>query len=94
VAIRVISGHRCIFWNKDNKQILKMVIDLRNIKLSDQIKKVNEIIESSFTETSIITNEETIIKMIPMQILDKKIKCKMKFTDNSWRVNLIAKEAK
>ena len=71
-----------------------MEIDLRNIKLSDQIKKVNEIIESSFTETSIITNEETIIKMIPMQILDKKIKCKMKFTDNSWRVNLIAKEAK
>ena len=69
-----------------------MVIDLRNIKLSDQIKKVNEIIESSFTETSIITNEETTIKMIPMQILNKKIKCKMKFTDNSWRVNLIAKE--
>ena len=69
-----------------------MVIDLRNIKLSDQIKKVNEIIESSFTETSIITNEETIIKMIPMQILNKKIKCKTKFTDNSWRVNLIAKE--
>ena len=71
-----------------------MVVDLRNIKLSDQIKKVNEIIESSFLETSIITNEETIIKMIPMQILNKKIKCKMKFTDNSWRVNLIAKEAK
>ena len=71
-----------------------MVVDLRNIKLSDQIKKVNEIIESSFVETSIITNEETIIKMIPMQILNKKIKCKMKFTDNSWIVNLIAKEAK
>ena len=71
-----------------------MVVDLRNIKLSDQIKKVNEIIESSFTETSIITNEETIIKMIPMQILNKKIKCKMKFTDNSWRVNLVSKEAK
>lgn len=71
-----------------------MVVDLRNIKLSDQIRKVNEIIESSFVETSIITNEETIIKMIPMQILNKKIKCKMKFTDNSWRVNLIAKEAK
>ena len=59
-----------------------MEIDLRNIKLSDQIKKVTEIIESDFIETSIITNEETIIKMIPMQILNKKIKCKMKFTDN------------
>tara|TARA_Y100000816_G_scaffold226944_1_gene171987 strand:+ start:750 stop:965 length:216 start_codon:yes stop_codon:yes gene_type:complete len=70
-----------------------MEIDLRNIKLSDQIKKVNEIIESDFVETSIITNEETIIKMIPMQILNKKIKCKMKFTDNLWRVNLISKEA-
>ena len=70
-----------------------MEIDLRNIKLSDQIKKVNEIIESDFIETSIITNEETIIKMIPMQILNKKIKCKMKFTDNLWRVNLISKEA-
>ena len=70
-----------------------MEIDLRNIKLSDQIKKVTEIIESDFIETSIITNEETIIKMIPMQILNKKIKCKMKFTDNLWRVNLISKEA-
>ena len=70
-----------------------MEIDLRNIKLSDQIKKVNEIIESDIVETSIITNEETIIKMIPMQILNKKIKCKMKFTDNLWRVNLISKEA-
>ena len=70
-----------------------MEIDLRNIKLSDQIKKVNEIIESDFVETSIITNEETIIKMIPMQILNKKIKCKMKFTDNLWRVNLISREA-
>ena len=70
-----------------------MEIDLRNIKLSDQIKKVTEIIESNFIETSIITNEETIIKMIPMQILNKKIKCKMKFTDNLWRVNLISKEA-
>tara|TARA_Y100001978_G_C23663191_1_gene419755 strand:+ start:816 stop:1031 length:216 start_codon:yes stop_codon:yes gene_type:complete len=70
-----------------------MEIDLRKTKLSDQIKKVNEIIESGFTDTSIITNEETIIKMIPMQILDKKIKCKMKYTNNSWRVNLIAKEA-
>ena len=69
-----------------------MEIDLRNTKLSEQIKKVNEVIENSFTETSIITNEETIIKMIPMQILDKKIKCKMKFIDNYWRVNLIAKE--
>ena len=71
-----------------------MEIDLRNTKLSEQIKKVNEVIENSFTETSIITNEETIIKMIPMQILDKKIKCKMKFIDNYWRVNLIAKEVK
>ena len=70
-----------------------MEIDLRNIKLSDQIKKVNEIIESDFVETSIITNEETIIKVIPMQILNKKIKSKMKFTDNLWRVNLISKEA-
>ena len=70
-----------------------MEIDLRNIKLSDQIKKVNEIIESDFVETSIITNEETIIKMIPMQILNKKIKCKMKFTDNLWRVNLISTAA-
>ena len=70
-----------------------MEIDFRNIKLSDQIKKVNEIIESDFVETSIITNEETIIKMIPMQILNKKIKWNMKFTDNLWRVNLISKEA-
>ena len=69
-----------------------MEVDLRKLKLSDQLKKVNEIIDSDFSETSIITNEEAIIKIIPMQILNKKIKCKMKFTDNSWRVNLIAKE--
>tara|TARA_B100000941_G_scaffold135292_1_gene96003 strand:- start:549 stop:764 length:216 start_codon:yes stop_codon:yes gene_type:complete len=70
-----------------------MEIDLRKLNLSEQIKKVNEIINSKFTETSIITNEEALIKIIPMQILDKKIKCKMKFTDNFWKINFIAKEA-
>tara|TARA_E500000178_G_scaffold53434_1_gene49465 strand:- start:173 stop:388 length:216 start_codon:yes stop_codon:yes gene_type:complete len=69
-----------------------MEVDLRKLKLSDQLKKVNEIIEGDFKETSIITNEEAIIKIIPMQILDKKIKCKMKFIDDYWKVNLIAKE--
>ena len=69
-----------------------MEVDLRKLKLSDQLKKVNEIIEGDFKETSIITNEEAIIKIIPMQILNKKIKCKMKFIDDYWKVNLIAKE--
>ena len=69
-----------------------MEVDLRKLKLSDQLKKVNEIIDSDFSETSIITNEEAIIKIIPMQILNKKIKCKMKFIDDCWKVNLIAKE--
>ena len=50
-----------------------MEVDLRKLKLSDQLKKVNEIIDSDFSETSIITNEEAIIKIIPMQILNKKI---------------------
>ena len=31
-----------------------MVIDLRNIKLSDQIKKVNEIIESSLQKLQLL----------------------------------------
>ena len=69
-----------------------MEVDLRKLNLSDQLKKVNEIIDSDFSETSIITNEEAIIKIIPMQILNKKIKCKMKFIDDYWKVNLIAKE--
>ena len=42
-----------------------MEVDLRKLKLSDQLKKVNEIIDSDFSETSIITNEEAIIKIIP-----------------------------
>ena len=44
----------------------------RKLKLSDQLKKVNEIIEGDFKETSIITNEEAIIKIIPMQSLNIK----------------------
>ena len=40
-----------------------MEVDLRKLKLSDQLKKVNEIIEGDFKETSIITNEEAIIKI-------------------------------
>ena len=69
-----------------------MEVDLRKLKLSDQLKKVNEIIDSDFSETSIITDEEAIIKIIPMQILNKKIKCKMKLIHDCWKVNLVAKE--
>tara|TARA_Y100001936_G_scaffold3977_1_gene3647 strand:- start:2230 stop:2445 length:216 start_codon:yes stop_codon:yes gene_type:complete len=69
-----------------------MEIDLRELKLNEQLKKVTEIIDSDFNEASIITNEEAIIKIIPMQILDKKIKCQMKYKDNYWKINLITKE--
>ena len=70
---------------KERKQKLENELQKHDIKFS---------FIDNFDRKSLTKNEETIIKMIPMQILDKKIKCKMKFTDNSWRVNLIAKEAK
>ena len=44
-----------------------MEIDLRELKLNEQLKKVTEIIDSDFNEASIITNEEAIIKIIPMR---------------------------
>ena len=43
-------------------------IDLRKIKNIEQVTKINEILNNEIDEVIILTDQEVIIKMIPLQI--------------------------
>lgn len=73
------------------KQLEEKLIDLRKIKSSEQVSKVKQILEEEINEVVILTDLEVIIKMIPMQILEKNLTCKMKIIDNYWQIKLIKK---
>ena len=73
------------------KQLEEKLIDLRKIKSSEQVSKVKQILEEEIKEVVILTDLEVIIKMIPMQILEKNLTCKMKIIDDYWQIKLIKK---
>ena len=73
------------------KQLEEKLIDLRKIKSSEQVSKVNQILAEEINEVVILTDLEVIIKMIPMQILEKNLTCKMKIIDDYWQIKLIKK---
>ncbi len=73
------------------KQLEEKLIDLRKIKSSEQVSKVKQILEEEINEVVILTDLEVIIKMIPMQILEKNLTCKMKIIDDYWQIKLIKK---
>lgn len=73
------------------KQLEEKLIDLRKIKSSEQVSKVKQILEEEINEVVILTDLEVIIKMIPMQILEKNLSCKMKIIDDYWQIKLIKK---
>ena len=73
------------------KRLEEKLIDLRKIKSSEQVSKVNKILAEEINEVVILTDLEVIIKMIPMQILEKNLTCKMKIIDDYWQIKLIKK---
>mgnify|MGYP001313040468 FL=1 len=73
------------------KRLEEKLIDLRKIKSSEQVSKVNQILVEEINEVVILTDLEVIIKMIPMQILEKNLTCKMKIIDDYWQIKLIKK---
>ena len=73
------------------KRLEEKLIDLRKIKSSEQVSKVKQILEEEINEVVILTDLEVIIKMIPMQILEKNLTCKMKIIDDYWQIKLIKK---
>jgi hypothetical protein len=73
------------------KRLEEKLIDLRKIKSSEQVSKVNQILVEEINEVVILTDLEVIIKMIPMQILEKNLSCKMKIIDDYWQIKLIKK---
>ena len=73
------------------KRLEEKLIDLRKIKSSEQVSKVNQILAEEINEVVILTDLEVIIKMIPMQILEKNLNCKMKIIDDYWQIKLIKK---
>ena len=73
------------------KRLEEKLIDLRKIKSSEQVSKVNQILVEEINEVVILTDLEVIIKMIPIQILEKNLTCKMKIIDDYWQIKLIKK---
>ena len=73
------------------KRLEEKLIDLRKIKSSEQVSKVNQILVEEINEVVILTDLEVIIKMIPKQILEKNLTCKMKIIDDYWQIKLIKK---
>ena len=73
------------------KRLEEKLIDLRKIKSSEQVSKVKQILVEEINEVVILTDLEVIIKMIPMQILEKNLSCKMKIIDDYWQIKLIKK---
>lgn len=69
-------------------------IDLRKTDRKNQVLKVNEILTQRIVKVTILTDQEVIIKMIPIQITDKDLSCKMKIINNYWEVILTKKERK
>ena len=81
MSIEIKISRRRISYINAMKLLNKRVAEIKNKEKSDLLW----VLEHPVTYTAGIRYNRN-------EILDKKIKCKMKFTDNSWRVNLIAKE--
>lgn len=67
-------------------------IDLRKTDSKNQVLKVNEILTQRIVKITILTDQEVIIKMIPIQIANKDLSCKMKIINDYWEVILTKKE--
>ena len=63
-------------------------IDLRKIKNIEQVTKINEILNNEIDEVVILTDQEVIIKMIPLQIINKNLVCQMKAIKDYWKIKL------
>jgi len=63
-------------------------IDLRKIKNIEQVTKINEILNNEIDEVIILTDQEVIIKMIPLQIINKNLVCQMKAIKDYWKIKL------
>ena len=63
-------------------------IDLRKIKIIEQVTKINEILNNEIDEVIILTDQEVIIKMIPLQIINKNLVCQMKAIKDYWKIKL------
>lgn len=63
-------------------------IDLRKIKNIEQVTKINEILKNEIDEVIILTDQEVIIKMIPLQIINKNLVCQMKAINDYWKIKL------
>ena len=67
-------------------------IDLRKINSLEQVTKINEILNNEIDEIIILTDLEVIIKMIPIQIINKDLVCQMKAIKDYWKIRLERKK--
>jgi hypothetical protein len=77
------------------------ILDLRTLPSSEQVQKTLIIIDSIKSDTTLFTDQELLLKLIPMKIASKNIKCKMQTitgspftkitTDDYWKITLSMK---
>ena len=66
----------------------KRIYDLKGNTSSDQVNKLISKIPNITDETIFITDQEVLIKLIPLEALKYKLKCQLSGYENNWTIIL------
>ena len=68
--------------------ITRKIYDLKGNSSSDQVKKLISKMPNITDETIFITDQEVLIKLIPLEALKYKLKCQLSGYENNWTIIL------
>lgn len=69
----------------------KRIYDLKGDPPNNQINKLMEQMPNITDETIFITDQEILIKLIPLEAFKHKLKCQLSGYENNWSITLIPK---
>ncbi|MBM31588.1 MAG: hypothetical protein CL764_01900 [Chloroflexi bacterium] len=70
----------------------KKIYDLKGNTSSDQVNKLISKIPKITDETIFITDQEILIKLIPLEAFKYKLKCQLSGYENNWTITLTPKD--
>ena len=68
--------------------ITRKIYDLKGNTSSDQVKKLISKMPNITDETIFITDQEVLIKLIPLEAFKYKLKCQLSGYENNWTIIL------
>ena len=68
--------------------ITKKIYDLKGTTSSDQVNKLISQMPNITDETIFITDQEVLIKLIPLEAFKYKLKCQLSGYENNWTIIL------